>query len=384
MNVKLMMLKTMTAVTSPVVAQSAIRSVLVPSSGVAFAVEPRMASVAVIMVLVLRTSYCTDKISYDFHIVKRFGRGAAPAAVDRRDQAVAAGAEHPAVPAQPSGLRTRRPQRRRPRLPRPGRAPRSTQSERPGRTRRAAPRHHHRNPGPARTRRLGSARTRPVRPPRCRRPRPTRPEPGADAPLLGDELLDERDLRRIWRRRARSAGRLSPPHRRRRTKRDRQASRRLGRPEQLAESRSPEIEAEPDQEPEDDVEVDGFPDAQVSDDGAAYVSGEEDCSRYRRLWNEIDHDAKQLDDAQRPDQVLGQSQVAHPLDHLGVHDELHHRAEDKGKSDEDRHCASGPNRLPVAFVHLASTCAPRHWDGRQGNYHECALIAPALRRGGLM
>src|SRR6267143_4534694 len=107
-----------------------IRSLLVPRPPVAGAVEPWMASVAVIMVLFLRTSDCTDKISYGFHIVNRFGRGAAQAAVDRRDQAVVARAEHPALPAQPSGLRARRPQRRRPRLPRPGRPPRSAQSER--------------------------------------------------------------------------------------------------------------------------------------------------------------------------------------------------------------------------------------------------------------
>src|SRR6267143_77625 len=128
----------------------------------------------------------------------------------------------------------------------------------------------------------------------------------------------------------------------------------LSCPEQLAEPRAPEIQAEPDQEPEDDVEVDGFPDAQVSDDGAAHISGEEDRSQYGGLRDEIDHDAKQLDDAQRSDQGLGQTQVAHSLDYVGDHDELHHRAEGKSKSDENRHGASCPNRFPVALVHLAS------------------------------
>src|SRR5437764_7545060 len=63
--------------------------------------------------LVFRTSDGTVQISYGFHIVNRFG----PPAPGCVDQAVAAGAEHPALAAQPPGGRACRTQRRGPRLP---------------------------------------------------------------------------------------------------------------------------------------------------------------------------------------------------------------------------------------------------------------------------
>src|SRR5207248_9471756 len=103
----------------------------------------------------LRRSDGTEWILYELHIVKRIGRAARAQAADQLDQAVAPGAEHPAVAAQPSGRRAPAPQRRRPRLPPPDLPLRAAEPDRPAAARLTPPAPADGYPRPPGRRRLG-------------------------------------------------------------------------------------------------------------------------------------------------------------------------------------------------------------------------------------
>ena len=78
-------------------------------------------------------------------------------------------------------------------------------------------------------------------------------------------------------------------------------------------ARLSQIRPKPDQESERDLEVNGFADPQVSQDGASDIPGQKDGAQYGRHRDEVGHDTKQLQNAERQNQRFRQAEVAHSL-----------------------------------------------------------------------
>src|SRR6266496_5647017 len=92
-----------------------------------------------------------------------------------------------------------------------------------------------------------------------------------------------------------------------------------------------EVEAEPDEDPEPDLHEERIPDSQVRAYRATDVSGQKNRAQDRRRRNRIDHDARNLENRERHDQRLRQSQMSHPLYHLRSVLQLHECAHRKQK-----------------------------------------------------
>src|SRR5207249_2681144 len=92
-----------------------------------------------------------------------------------------------------------------------------------------------------------------------------------------------------------------------------------------------QVEAEPDEESDRDLHVERIPDSQVRAYCATDVTGQKNRAQDRRRRNQIDQDARNLENRERHDQRLRQSQMSHPLHHLGSAPQLHEGAHRKQK-----------------------------------------------------
>ena len=92
-----------------------------------------------------------------------------------------------------------------------------------------------------------------------------------------------------------------------------------------------EVEAEPDEDSDRDLHVERIPDPQVCADRPTDVSRQKNRAQDRRRRNQIDHDARNLENRERHDQRLRQSQMRHPLHHLRSAPQLHECAHRENK-----------------------------------------------------
>src|SRR5882762_5594223 len=104
-----------------------------------------------------------------------------------------------------------------------------------------------------------------------------------------------------------------------------------------------EVDPEPDEDPERDLNVKRIAGAQVRADRAAHVSGQKNRAQDRRLRDQVDRDARQLENRERRDQRFGQSQMCHPLRHLGSALELHERAHQEHERRQNRDHPTHPH-----------------------------------------
>jgi hypothetical protein len=82
--------------------------------------------------------------------------------------------------------------------------------------------------------------------------------------------------------------------------------------------------------------VDRLADSRVGEHGAAEITGEKNRSQDRGLRDEVDHQAEQLERAQRPNQGLRQLKMLHSLHDFGMEHQLHPGAQGEEGRDQNR------------------------------------------------
>jgi hypothetical protein len=90
----------------------------------------------------------------------------------------------------------------------------------------------------------------------------------------------------------------------------------------------------------------------VRADGAADVAGEQHGAEHGHGPDQVEDGAGCLENAQRDQHALGQTQMRDAFLHLGVVDELHGGAEQEQQRDQHREAPSHPHDLARGHVAL--------------------------------
>src|SRR5436309_7197778 len=120
-----------------------------------------------------------------------------------------------------------------------------------------------------------------------------------------------------------------------------------------------EVEAEPDDDSERDLYEERIADSPVRADRATDVSGQKNRAQDRRRWNQIDHDARNLENRERQDQRLRQSQMSHPLHHLSSALQLHECAHQENERHQNRNPPTDPHDLSARCHHCMPPTSSR-------------------------
>src|SRR5678815_1668150 len=128
---------------------------------------------------------------------------------------------------------------------------------------------------------------------------------------------------------------------------------------QLLEARLAQVDAEPDHETQDDVHDERVSRAPVRDDRASDVSGQQDGAQDRRGRDQVDREARELQDCQRHHHRRGQPQMRHALVQRRPALELHEGAEHEHQRHQARQGPARPHGLATRRHHclLAATVA---------------------------
>jgi hypothetical protein len=133
----------------------------------------------------------------------------------------------------------------------------------------------------------------------------------------------------------------------------RHGCRTLSQRDQRLQARLAEVDPEPDEESEHDLDEERVADAPVCADRATDVSRQENRTQDRRRRDQIDHDARDLEDRERPDHRRWESKMSHPLHHLGSALQFQGCAEQEEERRQTRDHSPNPHDLSACCRHLS-------------------------------